>query len=81
MSEWKETTLGQLVTFQRGHDLSQPQFQDGQYPIVSSYGIIGYHDKYTTPGHCVTIGRSGNSIGKPFFIEFDFWAHNTTLIC
>ena len=79
MGEWKEMTLGDLVTFQRGHDLSQDQFQDGQYPIVSSFGVIGYHSQYTTPRNGVTIGRSGNSIGKPFFVESDFWAHNTTL--
>ncbi|MEQ9358850.1 restriction endonuclease subunit S [Coleofasciculus chthonoplastes] len=79
MSDWKEITLGDLVTFQRGHDLSQKQFLGGKYPIVSSYGIIGYHNKSTTSGHGVTIGRSGNSIGKPFFVESEFWAHNTTL--
>ena len=79
MSEWKETTLGDVVTFQRGHDLSQTEFEGGEYPIISSYGILGYHNKCTTPKDCVTIGRSGNSIGKPFYVESDFWAHNTVL--
>jgi type I restriction enzyme S subunit len=78
MSEWKETTLGQLVTFQRGHDLSQTQFEEGKYPIIGSNGIIGYHNKFTTRKNGITIGRSGN-IGSPFYIEEDFWAHNTTL--
>ena len=78
MSEWKETTLGQLVTFQRGHDLSQTQFKEGIYPIVGSNGIIGYHNEFTTKKNGITIGRSGN-IGNPFYIDEDFWAHNTTL--
>ncbi|MEB3282120.1 MAG: restriction endonuclease subunit S [Lyngbya sp.] len=78
MSEWKEKTLGEVVTFQRGHDLPQTQFNGGQYPIVGSNGIIGYHDQYTTEENGITIGRSGN-IGNPFFIESKFWAHNTTL--
>jgi type I restriction enzyme, S subunit len=79
MNEWKETTLGDVVTFQRGHDLTQTEFEGGEYPIISSYGILGYHNKCTTPKDCVTIGRSGNSIGKPFYVESDFWAHNTVL--
>lgn len=79
MSEWKEITLGEIVTFQRGHDLPQTEFEGGEYPIISSYGILGYHNKYTTLKDGVTIGRSGNSIGKPFYIESNFWAHNTTL--
>ena len=79
MSDWKETTLGEIVTFQRGHDLVQTEFEGGEYPIVSSYGILGYHNQYTTSKDGVTIGRSGNSIGKPFYIASNFWAHNTTL--
>jgi len=78
MSEWKETTLGELVTFQRGHDLPKTEFNDGEYPILGSNGIIGYHNEYTTEGAGITIGRSGN-IGNPFYTESNFWAHNTTL--
>ncbi|MFB2833650.1 restriction endonuclease subunit S [Floridanema evergladense] len=78
MSEWKEATLGEIVTFQRGHDLPQTEFKGGKYPIVGSNGIIGYHNEYTTEENGITIGRSGN-IGNPFFINSKFWAHNTTL--
>ena len=78
MSDWKETTLGELVTFQRGHDLPKTEFNDGEYPILGSNGIIGYHNEYTTEGAGITIGRSGN-IGNPFYTESKFWAHNTTL--
>ena len=78
MSEWKETILGEIVTFQRGHDLPKSKFVEGPYPIIGSNGIIGYHNEYTTEANGITIGRSGN-IGNPFFIETKFWAHNTTL--
>ncbi len=78
MSEWKETTLGGLVTFQRGHDLPMSKVIEGKYPIMGSNGIIGYHNEYTTKAPSVTIGRSGN-IGNAFLIKEDFWAHNTTL--
>ena len=70
--------LGDLVTFQRGHDLPKTQFKDGPYPVAGSNGIIGFHNEFTTRGPGVTIGRSGN-IGNAFFYERDFWAHNTSL--
>lgn len=79
MSDWKETTIGELLTLQRGHDLVQTEFINGQYLVAGSNGPIGYHNKYTTKGPGLTIGRSGNSIGVAHFYENDFWAHNTVL--
>lgn len=78
MTEWIECTLGDLVTFQRGHDLPKSQMQEGQYPVVGSNGIIGFHYKYTTDEPSITIGRSGN-VGKPFIYYGKTWSHNTTL--
>jgi len=78
MSEWKEYKLGDVITFQRGHDLPKTEMKDGLYPVAGSNGIIGYHNNLTTTGPGITIGRSG-SIGTPFFYEHDYWAHNTVL--
>lgn len=71
-------SIGDLVTFQRGYDLPKNKMVNGPYPVVGSNGIIGYHDKYTTDGPCVVIGRSGNA-GSIAYVEDKFWAHNTTL--
>lgn len=78
MENWKTCELGDLLTFQRGHDLPKSQVVAGKYPIAGSNGIIGYHHEFTTKAPSITIGRSGN-IGNPYFYENDFWAHNTTL--
>lgn len=78
ISDWEEKTLGDIITFQRGHDLPKTKFKGGQYPIIGSNGIIGYHNEFTTKENGITIGRSG-SIGNPFFHRKRFWAHNTTL--
>ncbi len=75
---WFETTLGEIVTLQRGHDLPLNSLVEGDYIVMGSNGIIGKHDTFTTKGPGITIGRSGN-IGNVFFIKEDFWAHNTTL--
>ncbi|MHA8061405.1 restriction endonuclease subunit S [Aquirufa beregesia] len=78
MSEVKEFAIGDLVTFQRGHDLPREEMKEGVYPVAGSNSIIGYHNKYTTEGPGITIGRSGN-IGNPQLHKTKFWAHNTTL--
>jgi type I restriction enzyme S subunit len=78
MTNWKEYKLGDLVTFQRGHDLPRTEMQEGHYPVAGSNSIIGFHNKFTTKAPGITIGRSGN-IGNPQLHKTDFWAHNTTL--
>ena len=78
MEEWKDCSLGDIITFQRGHDLPMTNVVHGEFPIAGSNGIIGYHDKYTTKAPSITIGRSG-TIGNPKYYDKDFWAHNTTL--
>lgn len=78
MADWKEYKLGDVITFQRGHDLPKTQMIAGEFPVAGSNGIIGYHNKFTTKAPGVTIGRSGN-IGTPHFYLSDYWAHNTVL--
>ena len=78
MGNWKTCQLGDLITFQRGHDLPKSKMKGGIYPVVGSNGIIGYHDEYTTESPSITIGRSGN-VGKPFLYKGRSWSHNTSL--
>jgi len=78
MTNWKEYKLGDLVTFQRGHDLPKTEMLDGKYPVAGSNSIIGHHNDFTTKAPGITIGRSGN-IGNPQLHKTDFWAHNTVL--
>ncbi len=78
MTEWKEYKLGEIVTFQRGHDLPKDKMIDGDFPVAGSNGIIGYHNQFTKEGPGVTIGRSGN-IGIPHYYPNAYWAHNTVL--
>lgn len=76
--DWEETTLGKVVTFQRGYDLPLKDIKSGKYPVIKSNGIAGYHNEFKSRGPGITIGRSGK-LGEPFFIEEDYWPHNTTL--
>ena len=74
----RQCMLGDLITFQRGHDLPKTEMKNGKYPVVGSNGIIGYHDQYTTESPSITIGRSGN-VGNPFIYYGRTWSHNTSL--
>ena len=78
MNKWKRCQLGDIITFQRGHDLPKTQMMNGKYPVVGSNGIIGYHNEYTTAEPSITIGRSGNT-GNPYIVYGRSWSHNTTL--
>ncbi|AUL99157.1 hypothetical protein B4966_02420 [Rhodocyclaceae bacterium] len=78
VGEWIETTLGEVLTLQRGFDLPETERKAGPYPIIASTGTVGTHDKAMVQGPGVVIGRSG-SLGGGQFIESDFWPLNTTL--
>lgn len=73
------TTLGDLISLQRGYDLTETQRRPGKVPIVGSAGVHGYHDKARAKGPGVALGRSGASFGKVSFVREDYWPHNTTI--
>jgi len=78
MSKWKNCQLGDIIKFQRGHDLPKTHMLDGEYPVIGSNGVIGYHNTYTTNAPSITVGRSGNT-GNPYIVYGRSWSHNTTL--
>jgi type I restriction enzyme, S subunit len=78
MSKLEFCELGDLIEFQRGYDLPKGDFVAGPYPVQSSNGILGYHNKFKVKGPGITIGRSG-TVGIPHFLEDNFFPHNTAL--
>jgi type I restriction enzyme S subunit len=77
-SGWCKTTLGEFLTFQRGHDLPKQHRRPGRVPVIGSGGHAGWHDKAMAKAPGVTIGRAAN-LGIPTLIQDDFWPLNTTL--
>lgn len=67
-----------LLTLQRGFDITKKEQENGSYPVVSSSGINSFHSKFMVKGPGVVIGRKG-TLGTAFYIESDFWPHDTTL--
>jgi type I restriction enzyme, S subunit len=79
MSDWLKTTLGEFVTLQRGHDLTETERRPGHVPVMGSAGQNGFHDTAIANGPGIVIGRSGASFGQAHYSRVDFWPHNTAL--
>lgn len=80
-SEKQGWVIGRFKEFsvlQRGKDLTDNEVIPGEYPVVKSNGIQIHHNAYFVDPPGVVTGRSG-TIGKVFYINEPFWAHNTTL--
>ncbi|MFD5442191.1 restriction endonuclease subunit S [Streptomyces tendae] len=79
MTEWRQTTLDQLVKLQRGHDLPTSQRKVGNVPVVGAAGPSGTHDTAMVKAPGVVLGRAGASMGKATYCDVDFWPLNTSL--
>ncbi|HEX7662774.1 MAG TPA: restriction endonuclease subunit S [Pseudonocardiaceae bacterium] len=78
MSDWKRTTIGDVLTLQRGFDITRASQRPGNVPVVSSGGIGSYHDTAAVEGPGVVIGRKG-TLGNVFYLDHPYWPHDTTL--
>jgi type I restriction enzyme S subunit len=66
------------LILQRGFDITKDQQSEGDVPVVSSGGVKSFHNKSMVVAPGVVIGRKG-TLGKVFYVEDDFWPHDTTL--
>lgn len=78
MSCFDEQKLGDLLTFQRGFDITKNEQKEGDVPIVSSSGISSFHNQSKARAPGVVIGRKG-SLGTVHYLSDDYWPHDTTL--
>lgn len=74
----EEARLRDLLTLQRGYDITKKEQNEGVVPVISSGGISSFHSESKVQGPGVVIGRKG-TLGKVFFSTEDFWPHDTTL--
>lgn len=76
--EWPKARMDSFLVLQRGFDLTKSQSSPGPYPVYSSSGISYYHNEAKVQAPGIVTGRKG-SVGPVFFIEEDFWPHDTSL--
>ena len=75
---FKPQRLGDLLTFQRGFDITKAEQAVGTVPIVSSSGVASHHNEVKAKAPGVVIGRKG-SLGTVHYLDCDYWPHDTTL--
>ena len=75
---WEVRRLKWVTRLQRGYDLPADRRVPGPFPVVSSGGFIDTHSESRCAGPGVVMGRYG-STDAVFYIEQDFWPHNTSL--
>lgn len=73
--EWK--TLGDVCTFQYGKPLKEAQRNNGNFPVIGSNGVVGYHDEFYVKAPSIVIGRKG-SAGAINWIDQDCYPIDTT---
>ena len=75
---WPEVQFKDFVTLQRGFDLPKSQMKAGDFPVLGSNSVIGFHDVAKVEGPGVITGRSG-SLGQVQYVAQPYWPHNTAL--
>ena len=78
MSNWETLPLGNVLTFQRGFDITKAEQSDGPYWVISSSGPKSTNEQFKVEGPGVIIGRKG-SLGTVFYSGANYWPHDTTL--
>ena len=79
MSRWKQKTLGDFISLQRGYDLTADEREEGNVPVMGAAGQNGFHNKSLALGPGIIVGRSGGSFGQVHFVKEDYWPHNTAM--
>lgn len=78
MSPWTEAPLGEILTLQRGFDLTEREAVPGPYPVISSGGASYTTNTAKVDGPGVVTGRKG-VLGKVHWSDGPYWPHDTTL--
>lgn len=78
MSDWRYSSLGEILPFKYGKGLPERKRSGtGEFNVVSSAGIAGTHNTALTSEPCVVIGRKG-TIGSLHYCPEPVWPIDTT---
>lgn len=69
--------IEKVFSLEYGKPLSADKRVAGEYPVMGSNGISGYHNEYLIEAPAIIVGRKG-SAGKVVFIENNCYPIDTT---
>lgn len=73
---WHRTTLGKVLELRYGKALKKDNRHGGVVAVVSSAGIVGWHNEQLVEGPTIVLGRKGN-IGSVTWVEGPCWPIDT----
>ncbi len=76
MGEWKEYKLGDVAILNYGKGLKETDRIQGDVPVYSSAGLIGWHNEPLVSSKGIIIGRKG-TIGKVYLTDKPFYCIDT----
>ena len=76
MSEWKECTLGDIITFKNGK--KRPEAL-GPYPVYGGNGILAHISEYNNE-NCIAIGRVGAYCGSLYYEKNKCWISDNAIV-
>lgn len=76
-TKWQSRKLGDILSFEYGSPLPKRNRVHGDYPVMGSSGIDGYHNEYLVEAPAIIVGRKG-SVGKVTLVEQSCFPIDTT---
>ena len=76
-SRYEMIPFEKVCTLEYGASLPKKNRVEGQYPVMGSNGISGYHNEYLIKGPAIIVGRKG-SAGEVTYINSDCFPIDTT---
>lgn len=73
---WTVTMLSQVLELRYGKALKKENRRGGVVAVVSSAGIVGWHDEQVTDGPAIVVGRKGN-VGSVTWVDGPSWPIDT----
>lgn len=74
---WRVGKLGEVIELLYGKALKAEKRAEGEFPVVGSSGIVGFHNEFLVQGPGIVIGRKG-TIGEVIWLDQSFFPIDTT---
>jgi len=75
--EWEMVEFDSVCTLEYGASLPKKNRVEGEYPVVGSNGITGWHNEYLIEAPAIVVGRKG-SAGEVVYIDKHCFPIDTT---
>lgn len=73
---WRAGTVGEVLELKYGKALKADARRGGDVAVVSSAGVVGWHDESLVDGPAIVVGRKGN-VGSVHWVDGHCWPIDT----